>query len=131
MSIRRSRRARPAERDAHRIATSGPPATPFAARVADAVRAIPPGRAVSYGMAADRAGAPGAARQVGRALAALSEEAALGADPVPWWRVVNAGRRISLPPHLHGDRLQRALLEDEGVRFDDAGRVGEEHFGWG
>ena len=42
-----------------------PPMTPFARRVAAAVRRIPPGRTLTYGQVARRAGRPGAARAVG------------------------------------------------------------------
>jgi methylated-DNA-protein-cysteine methyltransferase-like protein len=35
---------------------------------------------------------------------------------VPWFRVLGAGGKISIP-HPEAARLQRQLLEDEGVRF--------------
>ncbi|NIP83546.1 MAG: hypothetical protein GWM90_31700, partial [Gemmatimonadetes bacterium] len=52
-----------------------------------------------------------------------------GAD-VPWWRVLGHGGRITIPRHRHHDRLQRAMLEAEGVEFDATGRVDMQRFGW-
>jgi methylated-DNA-protein-cysteine methyltransferase related protein len=99
--------------------------TAFTARVHAAVRRIPPGCVASYGGIAALLGTPRAARGVGWALAALAED-----SDVPWWRVINAAGRVSLHPHRHGAALQRALLEGEGVRFDDQDRVDWRNFGW-
>jgi methylated-DNA-protein-cysteine methyltransferase-like protein len=89
------------------------------------VRRIPRGRVSTYGTVARAAGVPGAARQVGYALAALPD----GTD-VPWQRVVNARGEVS-PRRLPGpDLLQRKLLEAEGVRFDARGRVDLTRYGW-
>jgi len=72
------------------------------------------------------AGLPGRARQVGYALAALPE----GSD-VPWHRVLNARGEVSPrsggAPHA---RIQRALLEEEGVRFDEGGRIDLARYRW-
>lgn len=97
----------------------------FTARVHDAVRAIPTGRVSSYGTIAAIAGRPRAARGVGRVLRQLSD----GSD-LPWWRVINARGEISIPRSGYGRRLQRALLEDDGVVFGEAGRVDMRVFGW-
>ena len=97
--------------------------TDFPLRVYDAVRAVPAGRVASYGMVAGLAGRPRHARLVGRLLARLEEN-----SDVPWWRVVDARGAVALPAHGHADRLQRALLEQEGVRFTPAGRVAPGHF---
>lgn len=97
----------------------------FARRVHDAVRAIPPGRVASYGAIAALAGRPRSARGVGRALRELPDDSG-----VPWWRVINARGEISIPRSGHARPLQRALLEDDGVRFDAAGRVDMRVFGW-
>jgi methylated-DNA-protein-cysteine methyltransferase-like protein len=93
-------------------------------RIYRVVRRIPRGRVASYGEVARLAGLPGAARQVGYALAALPEASAL-----PWHRVVNARGAIS--PRASGfETPQRLLLEREGLRFDGAGRIDLERFGW-
>jgi methylated-DNA-protein-cysteine methyltransferase-like protein len=88
-------------------------------RIYEAVRRIPPGRVATYGSVAAAAGLRGHARQVGYALAALED-----GNDVPWHRVVNARGAISM---RSGDRtverLQRTLLEAEGIRFDAQGRI--------
>ncbi len=98
----------------------------FAERVHDLVRRLPRGRVVSYGGVAALLGRPRAARGVGRALRELPD----GSD-VPWWRVVNHAGEISLARlDPHAARLQRVLLEAEGVRFDTRGRIDWDRFGW-
>jgi methylated-DNA-protein-cysteine methyltransferase related protein len=88
----------------------------FYVRVYDLVRRVPRGRVTTYGSLAHALGAPGWARQVGWALAALDD------DDVPWHRVVNA--RGGLSPRTYGSAdLQRALLEAEGVEFDSHSRL--------
>lgn len=89
-------------------------------RIWAAVAAIPVGRVMSYGEVARRAGLPGRARMVARALRRAPADMAL-----PWHRVVNARHAISIPdPELAA--LQRRRLEAEGVAFA-GGRVAEDH----
>lgn len=95
------------------------------ATIYSVVRAIPAGRVSSYGRIALLAGVPGQARLVGYALHAL--RFANASDPVPWWRVISATGRISNP---YESDLQRALLEAEGVVFDDRERVDFRRFLW-
>jgi methylated-DNA-protein-cysteine methyltransferase related protein len=97
----------------------------FTERVYEMVRRVPPGQVVSYGGVAALLGHPRAARGVGQALHALPDDA-----DVPWWRVVNRNGEISIRGAIHAARLQRTLLEREGVRFDAAGRVDWKRFGW-
>jgi len=87
------------------------------------VRKVPRGRVASYGQIAELAGLEGHARQVGYALHALPADSG-----VPWHRVVNAKGEIS--PRSAGDshELQRMLLEAEGVKFDERGRVERRYF---
>lgn len=86
---------------------------------------IPAGCVTTYGDVARLLGRPRAARQVGYALAALDHD-----TDVPWHRVVNAQGKIS-PRRLGGaDELQRLLLEDEGVHFNEHGRIDLARFGW-
>ena len=61
----------------------------------------------------------------GYALAALKSS---GGRDVPWQRVINRQRRISLAGE--GESIQRQLLEAEEVEFDADGRVDLERFGW-
>ena len=87
---------------------------PFRARVYDVVRRVPAGRVASYGQIAALAGSRRAARQVGRALHALTED-----DDVPWWRIVAADGRVVIGHAA----LQKALLREEGVAFTADGLV--------
>ena len=86
-------------------------------RIWRAVAAIPRGEVASYGGIARRAGLPRRARLVGHALKVAPAELEL-----PWHRVLNAQGRISLPAGSKAHRLQRRLLEEEGVVFRN-GRV--------
>lgn len=95
-------------------------------RFHDAVRRVPRGRVATYGAVAEAAGLRGRARQVGYALAALPDD-----SDVPWHRVVNASGRISpRTGRSSAERIQRMLLEDEGVVFGRDGRIDLERFGW-
>lgn len=89
------------------------------------IRRIPQGRVATYGQVARLAGLPGAARQVGYALAALRAGTA-----VPWHRVVNARGEVSMRALAGAELMQRILLEREGVRFDGRGRIALERYGW-
>jgi len=89
------------------------------------VREVPRGTIVSYGGVAAILGKPRAARGVGRALCCLPDD-----SDVPWWRVVNRNGEISIKCATHGAAVQRAMLEREGVHFDDAGRIDWRRFGW-
>ena len=82
------------------------------------LRRIPPGTVVTYGQVARLAGLPGHARQVGYALHALPD----GTD-VPWHRVINAKGEVSQRAEPDWALFQRHLLEEEGVLFDEGGRV--------
>jgi len=64
---------------------------------------------------------------VGYALAALRDNDELA---VPWHRVVNAKGEISLRSTSGFDDLQRRLLENEGVVFDDSHRIALRRFQW-
>lgn len=91
---------------------------PFSERVYQTVRRIPPGRVASYGDIAALLGTPRAARGVGWALNALS-----GDSDVPWWRVINKRGAISIRHPDVSPKVQRAMLEDEGVPFDEREQV--------
>lgn len=93
------------------------------------VRRIPRGRVATYGDVAAAAGKPRAARQVGYALAALRGTR----HAIPWQRVLGARPRgmaaIAILDPV-GAAVQRRLLEREGVRFDESGRIDLALFGW-
>jgi methylated-DNA-protein-cysteine methyltransferase-like protein len=88
------------------------------------VRCIPPGKVATYGQVARLLGAPRAARTVGWALRGVP-----AGSGVPWQRVINSRGTISLDAYT-GAGLQRALLEDEGVVFDEQGRIDLTVYGW-
>lgn len=85
----------------------------FHERVYAAVARIPAGKVLGYGHVAVMIGAPGAARQVGWALAALPH-----GTEVPWHRVLRSSGHLALQGDPTRGVLQRALLEDEGVIFE-------------
>ncbi len=90
------------------------------------VRQIPPSKVATYGQVAALAGIPRHARQVGYALYRV----ALGSD-IPWQRVVNAQGRISYSPFREGnDDFQQQLLIDEGIVFDQDGKIDLEQYQW-
>ena len=92
----------------------------------EVVRRIPPGRVSTYGTVAIVAGLPGRARQVGYALAALPDE-----HDIPWHRVVNAKGEVSRRSGGTAfEQIQRVLLEEEGIPFNERGRVDLEGCGW-
>ncbi len=82
------------------------------------VRAIPAGKVTTYGTIALALGAPGHARQVGYALAALH-----GQDDVPAHRVVNRSGALTGEHAFGPPGTMRALLEAEGVTFTGDGCV--------
>ena len=106
----------------------------YAAQVYGRVRQIPAGRVMTYGgVAALIPPPPGvppdqylrlSPRWVGSAMAQCPAE-----RDVPWQRVINSQGRVSERPGF-GPTLQRKLLEQEGVAFDDKDRVDLQKYGW-
>lgn len=95
-----------------------------AARIIAAIKRIPKGKVCTYGGVADVAGLPRRARLVGTVL--RQTPASRG---VPWFRVINAGGRISFPVGSDSYARQRKHLENEGVDFV-GGRVDLNRYGW-
>ena len=87
---------------------------------------IPRGRVATYGQIARLIGKPRHARQVGYALAALSD----GSHNVPWHRVVNAQGKISRRVAAGSDEFQKILLEEEGVEFKDNDTIDLARYQW-
>jgi methylated-DNA-protein-cysteine methyltransferase-like protein len=88
-----------------------------------AVRRIPHGKVCTYGNVAEVAGLPRRARLVGTVLRQTSGRV------LPWYRVINAGGRISFPTGSDAYARQRHKLEAEGVVFA-GGRVDLRRYGW-
>ncbi len=93
-------------------------------RIYSVVRRIPAGKVATYGQVARIAGGC-SALMVGFALASLTP-----AKDVPWQRVINARGYISPHGAGFGSAMQRVLLEDEGIEFDQTGKVDFSRFGW-
>jgi methylated-DNA-protein-cysteine methyltransferase related protein len=103
----------------------------FKHQVWELVRRIPKGKVTTYGRIAAMIPPPGGmnpkdyqafgARWVGGAMAACPED-------VPWQRVINAQGKISL--RAEGSSRQRELLEDEGIVFEENGRIDLSRYLW-
>ena len=88
------------------------------------IRQIPCGKVSTYGTIAMLAGNPRGARQVSWVLHSQTEK-----EQLPWHRVVNLLGKISIPD-ASGYRLQKALLEKEGVEFGTDDRIDLCKFGF-
>ncbi len=84
--------------------------TPFQRRVTASCRAIPPGRTLTYGQLAAKAGSPRAARAVGNCMAANRIPLV-----IPCHRVVGAGGRLHGYSAAGGLKMKRRLLDLERV----------------
>lgn len=105
----------------------------FNAQVWEIVCMIPPGKVSTYGkIAALLPIAQTTDPQSYRAWSARWVGGAMANCPpgVPWQRVVNSQGKISLPVNSHGYSVQRQLLEEEGIVFDDRGVIDLKRFGW-
>jgi methylated-DNA-protein-cysteine methyltransferase-like protein len=111
---------------------SPPKREEFNQKVWELVRQIPPGKVSTYGKIAAMLPLPPGmdikaylafgARWVGGAMAACPPD-------VPWQRVINSQGKVSLRPG-GGGADQRMLLEEEGVVFDERGRVDMKIYAW-
>ena len=94
------------------------------------VSQVPPGKVATYGQISRIAGRC-SAQMVGFALASLaSYRDRKDFEEVPWQRVINAKGKISPHGFGMGGFIQRRLLEDEGIEFDNEGTVDLDRFGW-
>ncbi len=104
----------------------------YAERVYEVVRVIPPGRVMTYGQIAALIPPPArvepgqyaklAPRWVGSAMANCGDE-------VPWQRVINSQGKVSARAG-YGPMVQKHLLEQEGVVFDEKERVDLSAYQW-
>lgn len=93
-------------------------------RIYEIVKTIPKGRVATYGMVAMLAGNPRWARVVGYALHVNPEPGV-----IPCHRVVNRDGRPAPAFAFGGEDVQRALLEAEGIVFDETGCVDLKKYG--
>ncbi len=91
----------------------------------DVVRKIPRGCVATYGQVATLAGNPRWSRVVGYALHVNPEP-----GKIPCHRVVNRLGETSKAFAFGGEDMQRILLEEEGITFDENGKVNLERFQW-
>jgi methylated-DNA-protein-cysteine methyltransferase-like protein len=94
----------------------------FTQKVIEVIKSIPLGNVASYGQIAYLSGNPRAARQVSRILHSMSQKYDL-----PWHRIVNAKGEIAFKDNYQLN-IQKQLLEEEGIKFDQFGRIKEEYF---
>lgn len=95
----------------------------FKDRVLQIVKKIPYGKVTTYGTVAILAGIPRGARLVGGILHYQG-------DKLPWHRVVNRHGFISTKCLDHPKKLQKALLEQEGIAVSPDFMVNLEKYGW-
>lgn len=95
-------------------------------RIYDVVKQIPIGIVLTYGQVAELAGLDGKARLVGYALFRVEIE-----TDIPWQRVVNAKGEVSYSiARCGGDYLQKTLLEQEGIEFNQGNRIDLKKYRW-
>lgn len=98
----------------------------FYQQIYQLVRKIPPGKVATYGQIAELLGRPRHARQIGYALYRVAP-----GSGIPWQRVVNAQGMISHSPQRQGsDDLQRILLEQEGITFNNQEKLDLRRYRW-
>ncbi len=109
-------------------------------QVYEIVRMIPRGKVYTYGMISKRMNRRLSAAAVGWALNGLGNakgESAYNSDNVPWHRVINSQGKLStqaetgmLSERGQPVKLQRVLLEKEGVRFRDDESIDLKKYLW-
>jgi methylated-DNA-protein-cysteine methyltransferase-like protein len=88
------------------------------------VRAIPPGRVMTYGQIAMILGEGYTARTVGYVMHGAD------AESVPWQRVINSQGKCSTGKMTMPINLQQSILESEGVEFNSSGRCDLQKVQW-
>jgi methylated-DNA-protein-cysteine methyltransferase-like protein len=111
--------------------TSPPNQQAYYAQVWELVRLIPEGKVATYGQIAKMLPPPQGVEI--EAYAAFGPRWVGGAmancpDDVPWQRVINSKGEISQRP---GAQRQKELLLEEGVVFNEKGRIDLKKYGWG
>jgi methylated-DNA-protein-cysteine methyltransferase related protein len=100
-------------------------AASLAARVYALVRACPVGRVTTYGWLGAAVGYPRGARMIGW----FMNRTPKGSD-IPAQRVINSKGELSGSWAFGQRGRMRALLEQEGIVFSEAGRVDLKRYGW-
>lgn len=87
-------------------------------KIYEAVKKIPRGKVATYKQVAAIAGNPNWARVVGNALHNNPDP-----DNIPCYRVVNSKGCTAKAFRFGGEDVQRRKLEEDGIEFDEKGRV--------
>ena len=95
----------------------------FTQKVVEIIKNIPNGKVATYGQIADLAGNRFAARQVVWILNSQSDR-----HKLPWQRVINSQGKIGLKGE--GYKIQKKLLLQEGVKFDERDKIDFRGFLW-
>ncbi len=95
----------------------------FKDRVIQITKNIPSGKVTTYGTVAIMAGVPRGARLVGGVLH-------FNIDDAPWHRVINRHGFISTKCLDHPKKLQKALLEQEGIEVSKDFMIDLDKYGW-
>ena len=93
-------------------------------KIYEVVKNIPEGKVATYGQVAFLAGNPRWSRVVGYALHNNPEPFV-----IPCHRVVNREGRLAPAFAFGGDKIQRELLESEGIVFEPDGSIDLEKYG--
>ena len=100
--------------------------TNFRNKVIELIKQIPYGRVTTYGTIATLAGSPRAGRIVGGILHSSTQK-----EDLPWQRVINRDGYLSIRGGLvDAKRLQKSLLEDEGIEVSSTFVVDLNKYGW-
>lgn len=97
----------------------------FKEKVIQIVKKIPYGKVTNYGTVATLAGIPRGGRLVGGVLHFNSDKFNL-----PWHRVINRNGFISTNCPEHMKKLQKALLEQEGIEVSSDFMIDLDKYGW-
>ena len=98
--------------------------TPLYQPIHRIISLIPSGKVVTYGQIAEIVGG-GTARMVGYAASAIPQD-----SDIPWQRVINYKGGISQRRSISEGLLQKKLLEEEGILFNQYGRTDLDHYRW-
>lgn len=99
--------------------------TLFTQKVIRLIQNIPSGKVSTYGQIAKLAGKPQGARGVSWILHSCTRSHRL-----PWFRVIGAQGKISIPWGSRGFQRQRRLLLEEDVNVSAEGKIDLADFGW-
>jgi methylated-DNA-protein-cysteine methyltransferase-like protein len=97
----------------------------LSAQVYALVRACPKGRVTTYGWLAGAVGYPRGARMVGWIMSATPAN-----QGIPAHRVINKDGVLTASKAFGAKDRMRALLEEDGVTFEEDGHVDMKRYGW-